>query len=182
LLARAILMDRASPVLVKTGADGVPAVVLPVPARANEIVLAYRAAMRSPAQETEARARLGLLLLRLRRFDEVLAILGDHPAHTSDPPLQYVTDFVRGQAFRAKAEFQLAEASYRAAMSDVPGAQSAPVALMTMLATGGRAQDAETLAEAIKDVPQAADPWAAFWYGDHVVLPAVIDSLRRGIQ
>jgi hypothetical protein len=61
----------------------------------------------------------------------------------------------------------------------VPGAQSARVALMTLLLGRGDRQESERLAEAVQIAPESQiDPWSTFDVGDFRFYPAILAELR----
>ena len=65
-------------------------------------------------------------------------------------------------------------ASYRAALEVWPGAQSARVALMTLLVSRGRRDEAANLAEAAQTAgDDPSIPWWTYWLGDFRGYPAI---------
>ena len=95
----------------------------------------------------------------------------------------YLTDLVRGQILRARGRLDEAEKAYRDALTTWPGAQSARVALMTLLLSRGDRQEAAKLAEAAETASgNQFDPWWTYWLGDYRVYPAIVAKLREIVQ
>ena len=73
-----------------------------------------------------------------------------------------------------------AVAAFRAALATWPGAQSARVALMTLLVNRGDREEAAALAEAALTASENQfDPWWTYWLGDFRAYPAMLDKLRE---
>jgi len=84
-----------------------------------------------------------------------------------------------GQVLRALGRSDDAVAAFRAAMATWPGAQSARVALMTLLLNRGDREGAGALAEAAQASPgDDFDPWWTYWLGDYRGYPVILDRLR----
>jgi tetratricopeptide (TPR) repeat protein len=153
----------------------------------------YEAARRFPQTELEARVREAWLLCRLKRSDEALALTEDlrpsgdpiFPAGVQDADgglartVEYAGYFVRAQAFRERREFDRAAEAYQRAIELWPEAQTARVALMTLLGVQGRRSEAESLASAIEKTPESMDPWRTFGEGDRPLYRAVVARLRE---
>ena len=70
-----------------------------------------------------------------------------------------------------------------AALEAWPGAQSARVALMTLLVNRGSREEAGSLAEAAQTAADDQyDPWWTYWLGDFRAYPALLDRLRAMAQ
>ncbi len=70
-------------------------------------------------------------------------------------------------------------AAFRAALATWPGAQSARVALMTLLVNRGDREEAAALAEATLTASENEfDPWWTYWLGDFRTYPTLLDNLR----
>ena len=81
---------------------------------------------------------------------------------------------------RALGRSDDAAAAFRAALATWPGAQSARVALMTLLVSRGEREEAAALAEAAQTAPDSEfDPWWTYWLGDFRAYPAMLDKLRE---
>jgi VWFA-related protein len=148
-----------------------------------QIVERYQQAIKIPDSAPEARMRAAWFLLRTRKLDEALALLDAPGARSTDTYVQYLTDLVRGQVLRARGQPDEAAKAYRAALATWPGAQSAQVALMTLLLTRGDRQEAARLAEAAETAPpDQFDPWWTYWLGDYRVYPGILAKLREMAQ
>jgi tetratricopeptide (TPR) repeat protein len=130
----------------------------------------------------EARMRAAWFLSRTGKLDEALALVEPRPS-TSDRYVQYLTDLVRGQIFRARGRLDDGAKAYRDALTTWPDAQSARVALMTLQLNRGDRQEAAKLAEASETAtPDQFDPWWTYWLGDYRVYPAIVAKLREIAQ
>ena len=190
VLADAVLFDERSPVLMAIRSGSAAA----AEAAAHQAAIdRYEAARRFPQTELEARVREAWLLCRLKRSDEALALTEDlrpsgdpmFPAGVQDADggraraVEYAGYFVRGQAFRERREFDRAAEAYQRAIDLWPQAQTARVALMTLLGVQGRRSEAESLASAIEKTPDSMDPWRTFAEGDRPLYPIVVARLRE---
>jgi VWFA-related protein len=146
----------------------------------SEIVSRYEQAIKFPETETEARVRAARFLYGLGQLDRGLAILDGITTPSTDPEIRYFTDLIRGQILRASGRSEDAAAAFRAALATWPGAQSAQVALMTLLMNRGSREEASALAEAVQTAPpDQYDPWWMYWLGDYRVYPAILARLRE---
>jgi VWFA-related protein len=150
------------------------------PAQEQEVVARYESAMKFPETEAEARVRGARFLYALGSFDRALAMVNGGAAATpADQELRYFTALVRGQILRALGRSDEAVASFRSALAAWPGAQSARVALMTLLLNRGDRDGAAALAEEAQTAPaDDFDPWWTYWLGDYRAYPAMLDRLR----
>jgi len=149
------------------------------PAQEQEVVARYESAMKFPETESEARIRAARFLYALGSFDRALATINGGTAAPADQELRYFSDLVRGQVLRALGRSDDAVAAFRAAMATWPGAQSARVALMTLLLNRGDREGAGALAEAAQASPgDDFDPWWTYWLGDYRGYPVILDRLR----
>jgi len=144
-----------------------------------EILNRYEQAMKFPETETEARVRAARFHYGLGHFDRGLALLDDRTLSAQDLEIRYYAQVIRGQLLRASGRPDDAIAAYRAALITWPGAQSARVALMTLLLNQGRRDEAAALADAVQTAPiDQYDPWWAYWLGDYRMYATLIDKLR----
>jgi len=142
----------------------------------------YQAAMKSPDTAAEARMRAALFLYRIGKLDEALALAEGSPGAATDPYVRYLTDLVRGQILRARGRPEAAAQAYRDALTTWPGAQSARVALMTLVLSSGDRQEAAHLADAAETEAASGnqvDPWWTYWLGDYRAYPAIVAKLRE---
>lgn len=152
-------------------------------AQESEIVSRYEAAIAHKETELEARVRLARYLHGLGQTDRALALLEGFSAPAADLELRYIAHLVRGQVLRAKGRAEAAALEFKSALEAWPGAQSAQIALMTLLAGEGRRQEAAALAEAVQTAPaDQYDPWWMYWLGDYRRYPDILDKLRAAAQ
>lgn len=123
----------------------------------------YRQVLILAPSSIEARLRLGHVLV-LRDDPEGMKLLGQIAA-SAEKPYQYLARLFEGQVLEKRGDTAEAEQRYSAAVSLMPTAQSAYLALAHVRhARGARAeaaQDVRSTAGA-KEVSDTADPW--FWY------------------
>ena len=75
-----------------------------------------------------------------------------------------------------------AEAAYRGAVAAVPHAQSATIALASLLFRDGRRSEAEKLtADMLAVEPRPVDPWRTYIHADDRFWPQLIARLRQEI-
>jgi tetratricopeptide (TPR) repeat protein len=151
-----------------------------VAAQEPEIVARYEGAMKFPETAAEARVRAARFLSARGEHARALQMLEALDTPPPDPEVRYYTIIVRGQALRALGRADDAAAAFREALQTWPGAQSARVALMTLLMSGGNRGEAAALAEEIQNAAaDQYDPWWTFWLGDYRRYPAVLERLRE---
>lgn len=189
ILAEAVIADQASPVLgpaVRGPADAAAEAAL------HESVIArYKKAEAFPETAAEAQVREAWLQFRMKRFDEALALTNTlpppvAPAEASglerdlNRQVAYIGHFVRGQVLREQKDLDGAADAFRQALTVWPGAQSASVSLMTLLAARGQRSEAERIAVAVESARESdVDPWWWFWYGDRQLYTLLLDRLRE---
>lgn len=146
----------------------------------NDVKRRYENAMKFPESAVEARLRLAWFCQRTGQIDRALELVDARPDQSADRQLDYLTDLVRGQIFRASGRLDAAEAALRAALTGWPGAQSARVALMTLLLDRGSRQDASALADDVLrgTEEQPSDPWWTFRSGDYRNYVPIMARLR----
>ena len=118
-----------------------------------EVVRRYEDAMKSPETEVEARVRAARFLNATGNSQRALEVLAAIKAPSPDREVHYFTDLVRGQVLRSLNRPDEAAAALRAALATWPDAQSARVALMTLLVNQGKVAEAGALAEAAQTAP-----------------------------
>lgn len=178
LLARALVADQTQPI---GSLDGLsPAGVKAV----QDVLDRYDAAMAHPAVADEARLRKAWLLHRLDRNAEALSLLDRIDENAFDVSLRYLRDLFRGEVLDGLRRQDAALEAYRAALSLVPHAQSARVALMNAFFRRGDRQDAQVLAEGIQTAAGTAqdDPWWWYWDGDYRLFAGAIARLREELR
>jgi hypothetical protein len=178
-LAQAFVTDQQWPLGTTSVVAGQQFVVGPGPELDREISRLYDQAMKFAETAAEARVRGAWFSYRTGRFDRANELIGGIQGQPADRHVSYLADLVRGHALRAQGHDDAAAASFRAALTTWPGAQSARIALMTLLVNGGRRPEAEALAEAIQTEPASQfDPWWTYWQGDYRAYPSIIGRLR----
>jgi VWFA-related protein len=144
-----------------------------------EVVKRYEDAMKSPDTDAEARVRAARFLNATGNAQRALEVLTAIKTPSPDREVRYFTDLVRGQVLRSLNRPDEATAAFRAALVTWPDAQSARVALMTLLVNQGKSAEAGALAEAAQTAPpDDYDPWWTYWLGDFRTYPATLDKLR----
>jgi tetratricopeptide (TPR) repeat protein len=143
----------------------------------------YRQALIVAPTLIEARLRLGRVLA-LRDDAEGMKVLGQIGS-SAEMPFQYLARLFEGEALEKRGDTVEAERRYSTAVSMMPTAQSAYVALAHVRhARGARAEAAEDVRSSarVRDVPDTADPW--FWYSRGTAWRGVgyVEELRRMIH
>jgi hypothetical protein len=136
--------------------------------------------MTFPETDAEARVRAAWLLRRAGQLPRALALLDGIREPSSDRQVRYLAELVRGEILRAIGRGDAAVAAYRAALVEWPGAQSARVALMTLLVSRGERAEAAALAESVETADnEQFDPWWMYWLGGFRRYPTDISALRE---
>jgi len=149
----------------------------------GEVLPRYERAMRFAETDAEARMRAAWLLRRSGQLQRALAFLDGAREPSSDQQVRYLFELVRGEILRALGRPDDAAAAYRAALTEWPGAQSARVALMTLLVQRGDRAEAATLAESVETAADGQfDPWWMYWLGGLRRYPASLAMLRELAQ
>jgi VWFA-related protein len=146
-----------------------------------DVLRRYEVAMTYPETALEARMRGAAFLLRTGRAQQALELLDGGPdiAPSDDTYVRYLADLVRGRVLGALGRTDAAIAAVRSALIAWPAAQSARVALMTLLVNRGDRHEAAALAEAIQSSPaEDFDPWWTQGFGDFRAYPTILDRLR----
>lgn len=114
--------------------------------------------------------------------DEALTNLSRPEALTRDPYVVFLARYFTGRIFEQQRKLSDAEAAYRGAVAAVPHAQSATVALASLLFRDGRRAEAEKLiADMLAADPRPADPWRTYVHADDRFWPQLIARLRQEI-
>jgi tetratricopeptide (TPR) repeat protein len=142
----------------------------------------YRQALIIAPTFIEARLRLGRVLA-LRDDPEGIKILGQI-GESAESPFRYLARLFEGDVFEKRGDTAEAERRYSAAVSLMPTAQSAYMALAHVRhARGARAEAAQDVRSSagVKNAPDTADPW--FWYSRGTAWrgPGYIDGLKKMI-
>jgi VWFA-related protein len=145
-----------------------------------DVIARYESAMGFPEARVEASVRAAWFFHRTGRSERALALLDAAPQQPDEPALRYLAALVRGQVLRGVGRLDEAVAAVRSALAAWPGAQSARVALMTLLVARGERAEAAALAEAAETAAEDQhDPWWLYWLGDYPAYPVIMDALRK---
>lgn len=148
----------------------------------EDAVTAYKALEKDPIVGGEALMRLGAMYMRLRNFSEALKALDRSQTMTRDPYVIFLANYFSGQIYERQPNLTLAEESYRTAAAAVPHAQSATLALASILARDERRTEAQQLVrEMLAAEPPPLDPWRRFVHADDRFWPLLIRKLRTEI-
>ena len=148
----------------------------------EDAVTAYRALENDPILGGEALMRLGAMYMRLRNVPAALKALERAQTLTRDPYVVFLASYFSGQIYERQPNLELAEQSYRTAAAAVPHAQSATLALASILARDERRAEALRLVREMLDAePAPADPWRRFVQADDRFWPLLIRKLRMEI-
>jgi hypothetical protein len=181
LLASAIVADQRWPlgteiVMTATQADRQVADVL----AKYEAVIAH---VEAPSVVAEARVRQAWLLHRVHQDSRALAQLDAVRDADADPSIRFLRQLFRGHVRGAMGQPADAVTAFRAALTILPGAESARVALMNSLVMVGDQTGALALADVIQTIrPPDVDPWHLYWQGDYRRFPDAILRLRELLQ
>jgi tetratricopeptide (TPR) repeat protein len=164
----------------------------------EDAVQAYRALENDPDVGGEALMRLGAMQMP-RRGGPTIRFIGDGDqrkpspdaaleafeqvdARTRDPYVVYLARYFSAQLFEQQRKLEDAEAAYRGAVAAVPHAQSATVALASLLFRDGRRAEAQKLiADMLAAEPRPVDPWRTYIHADDRFWPQLIARLRQEI-
>lgn len=151
------------------------------PPQEADILQRFEQAMKFPDASVEARVRAARFLYGLGQFDRSLEMLAPVAATPpTEPEMRYFAHLIRGQVLRALGRTDDAAAAFRAALGAWPGAQSAQIALMTLLANRGDRAEAAALAESVQIMPaDQYDPWWMYWLGDYRHYPTIVNQLSE---
>ena len=148
----------------------------------EDAVTAYRALENDPIVGGEALMRLGAMYMRLRNVPGALKALERAQTMTRDPYVVFLASYFSGQIYERQPNLELAEQSYRTAAAAVPHAQSATLALASILARDERRAEAQRLVREMLDAePAPVDPWRRFVQADDRFWPLLIRKLRMEI-
>ena len=133
---------------------------------------------------TEARVRLGYVLLRLNRLDEARHALATALSTASTSRAIYLGTLFLGAVHEASGNTDQAVATYRRARDAAPGCQVAAIGLANALRLTGQYEGAaEAARTAAMAGPSACeDPWWSYDYGQAWQLDETIERLRRTVR
>jgi tetratricopeptide (TPR) repeat protein len=118
---------------------------------------------------------------RRARASHSLALTTSIERATTDPFIVYLSRFFRARIYDRLDRRPEAEAAYRSALEVYPQAQSASMALATLLFIRGEESEAQRLVENVLASPGAEDPWRLYFLQDYRRLPMYIDQMRAAL-
>jgi tetratricopeptide (TPR) repeat protein len=149
----------------------------------EEAARRYDAAAAVPSVNAEANLRLGHVQLELGLPDRALEHLDQVESKTADADLVYLTRLFRGLALDRLGRGDDARSAYGAALTLLPGAQSAAVALAALLVRQGQHEPAERLVtDMLTREPSPYDPWWRYWPGDYRMVDGLIAAMREAMK
>jgi VWFA-related protein len=181
-LALAVVAEQQGKLTTRQATPGLRMTVIVRPPD-GEILRLYDAAMKFPETEHEARARAAWFSFRTGGAERAFALIDGDTGSSSDPVVRYQADLIRGEILRARGRVDDAAAAFRTALTAWPGAQSARVALVTLLLSRGDHEEAARLADAVQRAPdEQFDPWWLFEQGDFRLYQSFISRLREAVR
>jgi tetratricopeptide (TPR) repeat protein len=148
----------------------------------EDAVQVYQALEKDPDVGGEAMVRLGAMQLRRRSLPDALRNLERAEALTRDPYVIFLARYFKGQAFERQRQPERAEAAYRGAVAAVPKAQSATLALASLVfRNGSRAEAQRLVRDMLAADPPPLDPWRAYIHADDRFWPQLVGRLRAEI-
>ncbi len=145
----------------------------------------YRRALKARPELTEARLRLGRILLR-RDKPELAEPELTAAAASADPMVKVLALLFLGEASETRGRLPDAIASYKAALTANPRSQAARMALSYALARAGdRGAAAALVRDATTATPVTDEPmdgWLAYHLGPSRHLDDVVKAMREGVR
>jgi tetratricopeptide (TPR) repeat protein len=135
-----------------------------------------------PSVGSEAAIHLANTYLRLGRQDLALEALDHTPQPSGDAALIYLAQYLRGRAAEANGNLQMAEDAYRAALAAVPRAQSAAIALASLLFLSDSRDEAIEIVGDLFSTSPVVDPWKDYQAGDFRFWPQRVAELREAYR
>jgi len=127
----------------------------------------------APVRRVSPQSELDAALAHFRRAESL----------TRDPWVIYLARYLSGRVWDVRNRPIEAERAYRAAVATIPRAQSASVALGTLLFRQGRRAEGSSLVERVMGPePMALDPWREYADADYRFWPELIARLRTEIR
>jgi tetratricopeptide (TPR) repeat protein len=152
----------------------------------EEATSRFRAALAADPRLHEARVRLGRVLALSKQRKQALDLLAQAGRDAPDSRLQYLARIIAGSIFELEDRWEDAERVYREAIGIRPGAQSARIALASVLERAGRQADANAVV-APGLIPDAssdldADPMWRYRLGPPIDAVAILSRLRTAVH
>jgi tetratricopeptide (TPR) repeat protein len=152
----------------------------------EEATRRFRAALAADPERHEARLRLGRVLGLLKQRKPALDLFEQAGRDAPDSRLRYLARILVGSIFELEDRWDDAERVYREAIGILPGAQSARVALASVLERAGRQADANAVVAPglTPDAASAlaADPMWTYRLGPPIDGVAILSRLRKAVR
>jgi len=148
---------------------------------ADRMTSAFTRASIQQVLRAEAELRWGYQELRRGHADAALAHF-EQAGSPADPHLRYWLHLFRGRALERTDRLKEAIASYELALSAVPYAQSAALALAAALVKDHRPSEAAAMMLRTLSVqPPTTDPWDSYTSPDARYWPLLVEQLHRAV-
>jgi len=152
----------------------------------EEATRRFRAALAADPECHEARLRLGRVLGLLKQRKPALDLFEQAGRDAPDSRLRYLARILAGSIFELEDRWDDAERVYREAIGILPGAQSARVALASVLERAGRQADANAVVapglSPDASSALAADPMWTYRLGPPIDAVAILSRLRTAVR
>jgi tetratricopeptide (TPR) repeat protein len=149
----------------------------------DEALQAFAALRDHPDVGGEAVMRLGKMTVDGDRRRDAFAHFDHAERQTRDSWVLYLTRYLRGLLHLREQQAAQAETAFRAALLAQPRAQSATLALATVLTRRDRRDEAERLvSDMLAASPPMPDPWRGFEHADDRFWPELVARLRKEIH
>ena len=157
-----------------------------VPAAGDSLAAAERLLRRALELEprlSEARIRLGHVLLLEGQGQAAVAMLQPMTEASNQPPTRYLAHLFIGAAHSAAGRLTEAQAAFAASAAAYPCGQTAPLALLQAAVRGGAGREAahSRMMESLQPVSGCTDPWSVYDFGQAPYLPGFLAALRQGL-
>ncbi|HKV99725.1 MAG TPA: hypothetical protein VJN96_07870 [Vicinamibacterales bacterium] len=151
-------------------------------AQSDNAISSFRELVNDLRVAPDAEIRVAHLLLSADRYTSALEHAQRAATITDDAQTRYVAFVLEGKAYEMLDRPADAGRAYAAALAVMPRAQSAALALSSLLLLSNQAQQAYDLAERSLAASVSDDPWRLYYYGEFVRWPAYIAQLREAIK
>lgn len=148
----------------------------------DDAMQAYGALSNDPVVGGEAMMRMGVMLVQMGRRDDALTHFDRAEFLTRDRYVIYLVKYFRGRIAESQRRNVEAIDAYRGAVAAWPRAQSATLALASVLFQMGRRAEAQELAASMLEAnPRPVDPWREYVHADNRFWPLLVGKLRAEI-
>lgn len=141
----------------------------------------YQGAAASPELAGDAALAIGYIHLRMKRLDEALPELAK-AAGSGDVFVRHLALLLRGRAIEQLGGTDEAVAAYRAALTAIPNAQSASMALAALLHRGDQSDAAIAIMAKSLAARPAEDPWREYGFGQFRYWTRYRDRMREALR